>query len=81
MVLILVLALAAGAAQAVPLGSWPVGREPAVGLFQRVWTWIAAQAAPERPGREKEGGVMDPDGLHGAAGPGGEAGGILDPNG
>jgi hypothetical protein len=80
-VLILVLALAAGAAQALQPAR-PAAPEPA-SLFHRVWAWIAARAAPESPAREKEGGVMDPDRLNGAGGPGswGDEGGIMDPNG
>jgi hypothetical protein len=80
-VLILVLALAAGAAQALQPAR-PAAPEPA-SLFHRVWAWIAARATPESPAREKAGSIMDPDGLNGAAGPGsgGEAGGIMDPDG
>jgi len=80
-VLILVLALAAGAAQA-RQPTRPAAPEPA-SLLHRVWAWIAARAVPESPARAKAGGVMDPDGLNGAGGPGsgGEAGSILDPNG
>jgi hypothetical protein len=80
-VLILLLAFAAGAAQA-RQASRVAAPEPS-SLFHRVWAWISARPAPAGPAQEKEGSIMDPNGVPGSAGIGswGDEGSIMDPDG
>ena len=62
---LVLLVLAAGAAQARPLAVRPAP----VGFFDSLWEWVS----PYLPAWNKAGGTMDPDGL--------KAGGEMDPDG